>query len=183
MAVSEPSAAAVLPKRLFFALWPAAALQEAMHALAQRFVGRGDGRVVAAPRLHLTLAFLGSVAAERQACYERASDGVRGERFELRLDQAGSWRRAGIVWLGAARTPEPLLALVRELNVALTQCGYEPERRPFKVHVTLVRAARRPDTQQDFTPLVWPVEQFCLVQSHTLPGGARYEILRTWPLA
>jgi 2'-5' RNA ligase len=172
-----------LPKRLFFALWPAAALQEAMHGLAQRFVGRGDGRVIAAPKLHLTLAFLGSVDAERQACYERAADGVRGERFELRLDQAGSWRRSGIVWLGTARTPEPLQALVRELNSALTLCGYEPERRPFKVHVTLVRAARRPDMRQHFASLDWSVEQFCLVESHMLPSGASYELLRSWPLA
>lgn len=185
-------------KRLFFALWPPQPLQEQMHRLARDLVRSGNARLIPADKLHLTLAFLGSVDAARQTCYEQAADEVRAAPFTLVLDEAGVWRRSGIVWVGTPRTPAPLLNLVRDLSIGLAHCGHEPETRPFKVHVTVARnarghrhAARRApesagapeaDAGRTELPFEWPVDHFCLVQSQMLPDGARYQILKRWSL-
>jgi 2'-5' RNA ligase len=186
-------------KRLFFALWPSPPLQEQMHRLARDLVRSDNARLIPADKLHLTLAFLGSVDAARQACYEQAADAVRVEPFTLTLGEAGVWRRSGIVWVGTPRTPAALLDLVRDLGMGLARCGHEPETRPFKVHVTVARNARgrrhvardrasesagapAANAVQTALPLEWPVDHFCLVQSQMLPDGARYQILKRWPL-
>lgn len=186
-------------RRLFFALWPSQALQEQMHRLARDLVRSGGARLIPAEKLHLTLAFLGSVDAAREACYEQAADAVRAEPFTLTLDETGAWQRTGIVWVGTPRTPAPLLDLVRDLSIGLARCGHEPETRPFKVHVTVARNARgrrhlardrapesagapAADAVHAALPFEWPVDHFCLVQSQMLPDGARYQILKRWPL-
>ena len=109
------------------------------------------------------------------------------------LDEAGVWRRSGIVWVGSSRVPDALLALVRDCRLGLARCGYEPETRPFKVHVTVARNTRghrhaargrapAADAPRGALPFEWPVDHFCLVQSQLLADGARYEFLKRWPL-
>jgi 2'-5' RNA ligase len=186
-------------KRLFFALWPSQVLQEQMHWLARDLVRSGNARLIPPDKLHLTLAFLGSVDAARQACYEQAAEAVRAKPFTLTLDEAGVWRRSGIVWVGTPHTPAALLDLVRDLTVGLARCGHEPDTRPFKVHVTVARNARghrnvarggraepvgapAADAPRAALPFEWSVDHFCLVQSQMLPDGARYQILKRWSL-
>jgi 2'-5' RNA ligase len=197
--LSEVPTTAAEPRRLFFALWPSQQLQEQMHGLARDLVRSGSARLIPAEKLHLTLAFLGSVDAARQACYEQAADAIRTGPFTLTLDEAGVWRRSGIVWVGTPRTPAPLLDLVRDLSIGLARCGHEPETRPFKVHVTVARNARGhrhaargrlPESAgvqaaaavRAALPFEWAVDDFCLVQSQMLPDGARYQILKRWAL-
>lgn len=180
--MSEPTQNVSAGKRLFVALWPPAGLQEALHTAAGKWVVSGRGRVLPAENLHLTLAFLGPVDAEQEACVIARVEGVRAAPFELVLDQAGLWRRSGILWVGASQTPEALLALTTDLNAALGTCGYQPDTRPFKVHVTVARHVRSAARPLMIAPHRWRVDSFCLVQSQTLPRGAQYEILQRWPL-
>lgn len=197
--MSEAPITAAELRRLFFALWPPQPLQERMHRMTRDLVRSGSARLIPAEKLHLTLVFLGSVDAARQACYEQAADAVRTEPFTLTLDETGAWQRSGIVWVGTPRTPAPLLDLVRDLSIGLARCGYELETRPFKVHVTVARNARGQrhgargrvpelagaqavDAARGALPFEWPVDHFCLVQSQMLPDGARYQILKKWPL-
>ncbi len=189
---TAPSGATEL-RRLFFALWPPQWLQEQMHRLAQQLISAGSARLIPPDKLHLTLAFLGSVDAARQACYEQAADALRAAPFTLVLDQTGMWRRSGVVWIGSSRVPEALLALVRDCRLGLARCGYVPETRPFQVHITVARNTRgrrhaargrvpAAGAPHGALPLAWPVDHFCLVQSQLQPDGARYEILKRWPL-
>jgi len=181
--MSEQDRRAPSSKRLFFALWPDTALQEELHALAATMLPPGDGRRTPSANIHLTLAFLGSVSPEDQVCYEQAADRIRAERFNLTLDARGCFRRSGIFWIGAEHVPEGLLALVRALSEALQACGYEPDPRPFRAHLTLARRLRRCPRLPQPAPIEWSVGDFALVQSHLGAGGAEYEILRRWPLA
>ena len=146
-------------------------------------VGDSHGRRIPPENLHLTLAFLGSVGAERQACLERMALAIRSPAFMLTLDQAGFWPRKGLLWVGGT-SPAELLALVQEINQGLRTCGLVPETRPYQVHLTLARNVRglRLDRDRAVAPLAWKVGQFALVASQTLPTGARYEILRIWEL-
>lgn len=181
--MSKQEEGSPVSKRLFFALWPTPELQESLHDLAMAALPAGDGRRTPSANIHLTLAFLGSVAPEVQECYERAADGIRAEHFSLVLDSLDCLQRRGIAWIGAGRVPKGLLALVQQLNEALQDCGYEPDSRPFRAHLTLARRVRHCRRFPRTAPIEWAVGDFVLVESRLGPGGAEYEIVRRWPLA
>lgn len=168
-------------QRLFFALWPEQGVRDALYRLAESVLRGGSGRAVVRDNLHVTLVFLGSVPTARRDCAERVAAAIRGERFILAVDQIGYWQRSRILWAGASRSPAALLALVGALNDGLAGCGFAPEQRPYHAHVTLGRnITRGPRTSLAITPLLWPVDQFCLVQSTTEPKGAHYRVVKVW---
>ncbi|GBE48788.1 2'-5'-RNA ligase [bacterium BMS3Bbin12] len=172
-------------QRLFFALWPEPALRRRLFCETRRLVRRSGGRPVAEADLHVTVVFLGAVDAARRACCEAAAATLRPAPFTLTLDTVGYWPRARALWLGATQVPEPLPALARSLNEALAVCGFTPEPRPFRPHVTLARkvAQWKGAPAPAPAPIPWPAETLCLVESVTDPAGARYRVLRRWPLA
>lgn len=174
-------------QRLFLALWPDPSLRVAIVAATRDYLPVHAGRRVAPANLHLTLAFLGSVDAGQQACIEAAAAAVADNRpasFALRLDCLGFWPRPQVLWLGASQTPPALSELVARLNAALPACGYQPESRPYVAHMTLMRKLRRgPPASCLSAPVDWPVHDFVLVVSRTLPEGASYTVLARWPLA
>jgi 2'-5' RNA ligase len=167
-------------KRLFFALWPQPETSLKLYELAGRFAP--GGKRVPPENIHLTLVFIGPAPPALERCAEQVADAIRGASFPLMLEQVGGWARSGILWAGPARSPRALLHLVEALNTGLAGCGYAPETRPYAAHLTLARKIRHPQGMHQIDPLRWDVCQFCLVQSRTDAGGARYEILRTWPL-
>ncbi|HKK05774.1 MAG TPA: RNA 2',3'-cyclic phosphodiesterase [Gammaproteobacteria bacterium] len=169
-------------RRLFFALRPSAALQDELVRRTRKLVRGGGGRPVGPEKLHLTLAFLGSLDEAAQACVEAAADGMHGEPFRLVFDTLGHFPRPRVIWAGASVIPPALSALVQELTRALLPCGYRPESRPFKAHVTLMRKVGHGPQATALDPLVWDVRDFALVESVTLPEGAQYRVLRRWPL-
>lgn len=177
MSVSENESS-----RLFFALWPDAALRALIAQRVQVGLRRGGGRPVRADNMHITLAFLGEVEAERIDCIRDAADGVQAPAFTLRLERLGYWRRARVVWLGPPeRHPEPP-AVVARLWEALMPCGCEPESRPFFPHMTLTRKANRGPRARSIDPIDWRVSEFALVSSNLYEDGVQYEVLRRWPL-
>jgi 2'-5' RNA ligase len=113
---------------------------------------------------------------------EAAAGAVIARGFVLRLDRLAYWPRNGIVWFGNDRPPVELLELVGSLNSELAGRRFPVERRPFAVHVTLVRKARCDGRLGEAQPLTWPVGDFVLVESNLGPEGAHYSLLRRWPL-
>jgi len=169
--------------RLFFALWPDPASRRALVRATRAAVRHSGGRPVAEDNLHLTLVFLGGVDAPGRGCCEAAADALRAPAFTLTLDTLGHWPRARVLWAGCTQVPPPLAALAASLAAALVPCGYRPEPRPFRPHVTLARkvACWKGGARAD--PVSWPVRELCLAASVTDPAGARYRVLRRWPLA
>ncbi len=169
-------------QRLFFAIWPDEPVREHLRAATCELMPP-EARAVAPDAVHLTLLFIGSADAERRACLEQVADGIKASAFTFTLDQAGFWRKPQILWLGCSAQPAPLLALAQELTAGAEQCGVTTETRPYQAHVTLARKVRTgPLAVQPIEPIVWPVERFCLVESHTDPEGVRYRPIRYWPL-
>lgn len=125
---------------------------------------------------------MGSMTAQQRVCAEGVADTITGQAFELQLEQIGYWPRPQVIWLAPQQTPEPLGVLIRQLNGGLAACGYRPEARPSRAHVTLARKVSGHFPTGQVAPLVWQVKCFCLMQSVTHPGGVQYQVLRTWPL-
>lgn len=178
-----PAAEGAGRQRLFLALWPDDGVRAQLAALARGWLGDAGGRAVEPANVHATLVFLGEIDGNRRACVERAAAGVRAPAFQARLGQL-RWRpRPQIAWLEAAEVPPALSGLVAGLNARLRECGFEPERRAYHLHVTLARKVRRRLRGGVIDPIDWYVDRFVLVESQPNRTGVVYQVLRSWPLA
>lgn len=170
-------------QRLFFALWPDPALRAQLAHCRKPLMKLARGRPVPADNLHITLAFLGNVDAQQQRCLEAMASAVVCSAFELTFDQVGCWSRSRVLWLAPSACPEPLSLLAATLHAGATECGLSMDTRPYRSHLTLMRKLSRCPEAMTVDPVRWAVSHFALVRSVTLPEGARYEVLREWPLA
>jgi 2'-5' RNA ligase len=173
---------AVETQRLFFALCPEPALQERLAQTAAALLPRAAGYRVRVENLHCTLVFLGAVKAAQRLCLENAASRIKAEPFSLTLDRLGYFRRPQVAWLGCTTTPTALQALVAALSDAAASCGFPPERRPYEVHLTVVRKLRRDPGRLPLLPIAWPVKQYVLMESVSEVDGVHYRPLRFWEL-
>lgn len=130
-----------------------------------------------APKLHMTLAFLGDVARPRIRELTALAAQFEGDAFELQLDLTGGWRRQGIVWIAPQVVPAALNSLVSALHQSLRTAEFTLEKRAWRAHVTLLRDVQ---TMTDFSrpALQWRVHDIALVES--LNGA--YRTIERWPL-
>jgi 2'-5' RNA ligase len=162
--------------RYFFAVWPPAATAAALAAWAKTL----EGRVTAAAKIHLTLAFLGPVAPEKALDAARR---VAGRPHALPIEKAQYWKHNQCIWAGPRETPAALSGLVAALHAELRCAGYSLESRPYAAHVTLARSAPPPPRELPPLPKVeWPVGEFTLVRSVNSAKGSVYEIVERFPL-
>jgi 2'-5' RNA ligase len=146
---------------------------------------------VTAPRLHLTLKFLGEVAPERVDDVAAALSIAAGRHRETVVALGGigafpNFRRARVVWMGVDNDPR-LELLHHEIELACESLGFEVEGRPFRPHLTLARVkqslsedrlrmlsrlAKRVDYRDDFI-----VRSVDLMSSELSPSGPTYRTL------
>ncbi len=167
-------------RRIFFGLQPDAAACAAL-SRAQSAIGAA-GRRMAADNLHVTIAFLGSCDAAREACAHRAALAVRGAPFPLRLNLCGYFERPRIVHVYPESPPPELPSLHRALWAGLRACAFRAPR-AFKPHLTLFRGVTRRPTPGEFAAAEWSVRSFCMVESRLHEKGARYTVLHEYPLS
>ena len=171
-----------MTERLFFALWPDDSVRQAINPLSQPVIQSLTGKAVVPDNWHITLAFLGEVENTARPCLHQAAASVQASHFSLCLDKLGYWPHNKILWLGSRETPNALQTLVTQLTTGLQTCGYRPEKRPFQVHLTLMRKAARAKTLPPVAPVIWRVADVCLVRSRLDSGGAHYETIARWSL-
>ncbi|MGG1945888.1 RNA 2',3'-cyclic phosphodiesterase [Trinickia sp. NRRL B-1857] len=127
--------------RCFIALVPDAATRDALAALP---IGAGARRVPL-DQLHMTLAFLGSVAPKQGAALARDLSSVVAPLPRQRAEPSEYWPNAAhprlvVVPFGAENGLAGFEARVRELLAGL---GLPVDtHRPFRPHITLARFAR-----------------------------------------
>ncbi|MDP1809109.1 MAG: RNA 2',3'-cyclic phosphodiesterase [Actinomycetota bacterium] len=146
-----------------------------------------EARWVAPDNVHLTLRFLGDcpdeqvepiIASLRQALTDRVV-------FHCETTSFGTFpggKQARILWLGVEAVPE-LMQLYDYVSSALHDLGFDPEKRPFRPHLTLARL-KRPrlidigftDSKIDAKQLI-NVEAVTLFAAHLAATGAVYESL------
>jgi 2'-5' RNA ligase len=164
--------------RLFFALWPDAALRDRIAAIALQLdqAHAPGGRRLDPSRYHLTLAFLGDV---EPSAARTAGNAVHAAGFDLRLERVDTFPGNRILWLGMDGIPAGLSALSTTLANALARVGvHSRDAGEFVPHVTLQRGIRRPVAAASTAPLYWHVRDFVLVDS--IDGA--YRVIGRWPL-
>ncbi len=171
-------------RRLFFAVaLPEALRRRVVDWRAGQFPVEA-GRPVAADNLHLTLAFLGDVSANKEQAFRSAATRLQQKAFTLTFDDCGQWPGAGVVWLGMRRAPRGLLQLAQWLRSQAARNGCYQSPLPFHPHVTLLRQAYKAVALPPGAP-GWDmaVDRFGLYASLFDNGRTRYMLLDSWPLA
>lgn len=162
------------PLRLFLALWPGDDLQGAIASWQRQWAWKAHAAPIKTERLHLTLHFIGDMAAERLPRLTRRLR-VPWVPFELTLGHGEVWPN-GVAALRPDEAPAPLLQLHEALRRELVALDVPVEERAYKPHVTLARRAYGSKPPQQRLALRWPVDSgYVLVRS--LPGAGGYEIL------
>ena len=132
--------------------------------------------------MHVTLAFIGAWPVARLAMLLDAAKSVHGGPMNVLLDRHGSFRRAGIAWIGPSFVPGALTGLAASLADALSAVGAIIDAQLYRPHVTLARHCRGPYPEGKPGPVGFVADRFVLMQSQTRAEGARYSVVADWPL-
>jgi 2'-5' RNA ligase len=173
--------------RLFFALWPGEARRNALAAASAPVVAQVAGQPVPPGNLHVTLAFLGSVAGTHLARVIEVGGQGPWPAVDLAFGPIEYWKKPRVLVALPAAVPEAGLRMVERLWDRLEPLGFTREVRPWQPHLTLVRqVSRRPPEGLALAPVrassggsAW---RLALVESTTHPDGPRYKPLADWPL-
>ena len=142
---------------------------------------------------HITLKFLGWVDSSRLEDVSNALEPVGRSHRAASLSLAGlgafpSERRARVLWVGFDDPDGLLPSLATATDRALAPLGFERESRAFSPHLTLARLKRPASVSAlvtepfDAGTCPFVVNHLALYRSYLHPQGARYEVLRTYPL-
>lgn len=157
---------------------------EAGAALARAGV---TGRYESPEKLHVTLAFLGSVADERLATVLQTFRDVRAERpFWLEFDKLGAYpnvHRPRVIWIGSSRANSDFAARAREVRAAFAASGFtfDHEAEP---HISICRPK---DLRLTALPALAGTARLhvdTLTLYNSVPAGptTRYEAIARTPL-
>src|SRR6476660_1422082 len=136
-------------------------------------------------QMHLTLAFLGNVAAETQETLSEKLRAILWKSFFLPLIGLGTFPTKGwpkIIWIGVGTGHPHLFQLHKRVQEAILAAGLEPDLRSFHPHITLARCRDvSPQTikpllksRADFDVGLTHVESFVLNSSQLTPAGSVY---------
>jgi len=167
--------------RLFFALWPDAAVRAALQTSCESVTASCGGRAVPPRNYHLTLAFLGQVDLAHLPGICAAAAQVQMPPLTLSLSRVGYFPGPRVLWVGPAEAPLALSRLADELWQSLAPLGLRLPARAFNPHLTLCRKTRRPPAQIAVPPVLWRVRSFALLRSVTAPAGAEYSVDQCFP--
>jgi len=179
--------------RLFVAIPLAAAVVRELSALTNQLKSAQDGLRWSEPESwHITLQFLGNTTADQYSCLIARLAGLSSPPVHIHLEDLGVFDHAAIFHAGVRLTPS-LVDLQQRVVAATSLCGFMPEARPYRPHITLARG-RRDSASHSLHRLrakiahqpafsSFTAREFLLYQSHLGLGGSRYEILQRFALA
>jgi 2'-5' RNA ligase len=115
---------------------------------------------------------------------------IRSSQISIELEPPGCFDRAG-VFFAAVRLTDELVRLQRRVVTATEPCGFIPEDRPYRPHITLARDkdnGRRLQEMKKRLPRAvafsgFVAHEYALYESFPGPGGSRYEIREQFGLS
>jgi 2'-5' RNA ligase len=147
-----------------------------------RTIALPKARWTAPENIHLTLVFLGEVAEPNLPFIKHELDELAAAPFPIRLTNLNTFPRAGVLIAEIDPTPR-LLHLQAQITSRMAQCGFIPEDRPYRPHLTLARfhGQLRLSHSQRTLPaslqLSFTADTVNLYRSNLTPNGPHYEIL------
>jgi RNA 2',3'-cyclic 3'-phosphodiesterase len=164
--------------RLFYALWPDDDMRAQVAAAAVALRLEGDVRCVPRANFHVTLAFVGEVAASQVATMRRVGCGQRAAACTIKFDAYEYWREPQVVVAAARDTPATLDELCSRLHRDLSL----PPPAALRPHVTLARKVTQAPVAQAMSPFFWSARSFSLIHSDTSGARSVYTVVDTWSL-
>jgi len=161
--------------RLFLALWPDAAVRDALRTWRDAWTWPRGASPVHTDKLHVTLHFLGDLPRERLPELA-AGFAVPFSPFSLRFERGALWHK-GIAVLEPSTEPPGLLALHAALSQALVGLGLQPEARQYRPHVTMARRAVGVEVPAGGPVVDWQIDRYVLVESK----AGSYTVLQSYP--
>lgn len=138
---------------------------------------------------HITLKFLGGISPSKLEQVKLAMDeaSAQWKGFDISLGGTGAFpkpSRARVLWVGAEAGDRDCAAVFESLESPLAGIGFDREKRPFRVHITLARFKKPgpvPGSVMDarFSSSTFPAAKVVLYQSTLKPAGAVYTPLYT----
>ncbi len=171
---------------------------ERQTARLRQTLGNDLVRWVPAQNMHVTLKFLGDIAASHVEFLKQmiARESESHQQFDLQIGGLGSYptsKRPRVLWVGL-HAPADLASLQKSIEAGACRLGYEQEERPFSPHLTLGRV------RQNLSPADLPkirsaldniqlgnigtarVDSVHLIRSDLQPSGSIYTNLFSAPL-
>ena len=171
-------------RRVFFALWPSDAERRALAAATQAQIEAAAGRAVPLADLHVTLAFLGDVAAARlgelAGLGQQVAVSWQGPiPIELSFERLACWRRPQILCVLERAPGEPAALLAGALKRAALAAGFAPDLKPFRAHVTVARKVVQLRSAAAIEKVTWESAALALVESRGGAAGPLYSVLES----
>jgi len=150
--------------------------------------------------VHLTIKFLGNVAADKLGEITEAIEKAAGKisPFHLEVKELGAFpnlRRVQVVWVGMSGELDKLIQLHQRIESNLVPLGFAPESRPFSPHLTVARFRGRVslDERQRFGQVIAntdfesvhaiEVDAISLMRSQLTKEGAIYSRINSVELS
>ena len=179
-------------KRIFIGIF----LNDAAHGAIDAYVNRlkenvssDDFRFMPAENWHVTLRFLGDISEDKIG---EVRDTIKNalpaqSNFEITFNLPIIFpnnKHPSVLALQAACNPA-LIEFTEKLNHALNRNGCGHDKQSFRPHLSLARVRQRHAVINNPAPFEYkmPVEHIVLVQSETLPEGAKYTVLKRFALS
>ena len=141
-------------------------------------------------KLHVTLKFLGNVDEENVGAVSDAVAAIASDHrpFEMAIAGTGAFpngRQPRVLWLGVENADGALAQLAADVDMRLSEIGFEKEKRRFSPHLTIARI-REPQKakrlsevhlQSRFVSQPFTVGELVVYQSQLQPTGSVYNAI------
>ncbi len=177
--------------RLFIALPLDQSVEEQLGKIILLLRQKGGAvRWVAPKNIHMTLRFLGDTEESLVTSLRDIIDRHAGQ-FEIvtsQIDRVGVFpnlNRPNVIWVGLQEKADLLAELANRIEGSVRELGFEPDRKPFKPHITLGRVKDSRDLSgltnfirsYHLEPIPLKLDRIVLFKSTLTPQGPIYERL------
>ncbi len=143
---------------------------------------------------HMTLFFLGDVLEESLPGIQKSLAEVSLSAFKFKASGGGffpSPKNPRVIWVGVNQGVQQCSTLSEKVSEKLVTFGFEPQRKPFKAHLTLGRIKKGVNNDnwswflRYLNEIQWPeitIDSFVLWQSQLKPQGPDYLVIQEYPL-
>ena len=143
--------------------------------------------------IHLTLKFIGTISIDIiPTLVQSIEKGVSQFKFNLEIDSTGvfpSTHSPKIFWLGIKKGIDELKSLHTQIEQSLENITPIIPKNSFTPHITIAKITKKfvkidvlPFLNTVYSPIELSVNSICLYESYLFPEGAKYQIIKKFPL-